>query len=106
MYRVARASATNPLPTDTDLVVHLTAGACEMLATDDQANRRAGAEALFDLVESGDVASDVLTVLLGDRDGVIRAATVRVLQPAAGWLETLAGDRMHECGEQLLVYQI
>ena len=93
MYRVARLSATNPLPTDADLAFELTAGACEMLATDDQANRHAGAEALFDLVESGDVASDVLTVLLGDRDGVIRAATVRVLQPAAGWIETLARDQ-------------
>lgn len=93
VYRVARLSATNPLPTDADLALELISGACEMLATDDQANRHAGAEALFDLVESGDVASDVLTVLLGDRDGAIRAAAVRVLQPAAGWIETLARDQ-------------
>jgi hypothetical protein len=45
MYRVARLSATNPLPTDADLAVELTVGACEMLATDDPANRHAGAEA-------------------------------------------------------------
>ena len=60
IYRGARLTHNETMPSDAELVTRLTAGAAELLATDDERNRRAAASALFDLVESGDAPREML----------------------------------------------
>jgi len=58
-------------------MAQLTASALQILAAQDDRNRRAATAALIALLESGDVPPETLAALLGDRDALIRAAVMR-----------------------------
>jgi hypothetical protein len=81
-----------PADSDPELVAHLIAGVTEVLARNDDSDRRSVADGLINLVDAGDVPRQVLIPLLGDRDWWIRARAVQSSEPSPELLATLARD--------------
>jgi hypothetical protein len=93
-YRYARRPGIEAASSaeDPELVAQVSAGALELLATEDASDRRDAAICLIDLTESGDLSTDIIVGLLGDNDEWIRAEAVLAYPMSAALTNVLARD--------------